>query len=1698
MNLSLLASPFVIPFVITGSLSFWMGLKTWREQNVKGWEWITLLLGASVVWSLAQTLEYISTELSSKILWDNLQWFGIAIIPPAFFLLSLDFVGHRKRIEIFSLLLLGIMPSLILILVYTNDVHHFFVGEYSLIRHGDFTGMDKQYRIGFWIFMIYSYTLFCSGLFHLIWMHIRSPNFYANQIRWISVAASITVVISALDTLNITPFPYFQPTVLAMSAFTLVVAGNLGKLRTMDVKRASGGRLLETISEPLFLFADNTILADLNIAAQNLISATQSDVVGKPLQEIAPNLFDQVSRLFQDPDDGESVTLELPNHSIPYYARMISIRDDAGHLHSRALALSSVFDHNQIAEELQRSNSFIKALGHVAARVVAVSSPAEVMKTMGEELNKLEIHSAFVMNDQREETSTLEYISFDSKIIRPVEKIIGQHLIGLKQHHSLWPSQSKKALAEKYPVFVSDFAEAVIDIFSDISGAVIKNGLQLAGISQQTKGIYIPLIFSDNTSGVIPVWGTSLSDRDLPAFSVFGSQVSSAFEQARLMDAEQRQYNELERSNALMRALNQVALRTASTYDPNDVLETLGDELVKLDLHCSLFKVDKSRSAAVILYLSVNRKITRQLEKMGGVSAIGFRMQRSEWSPLAVSAIETKESVFIPRFIEEIVPPFRKFGEIAIRRGLKLVGIDENISGYFVPLESNAGESIVLTIWGNSLREKDLPAFSVFANQVASAFENARLYTAERNQAEELSRSQDLIHSLSGVAARISSSSDPDIVMETLGTELKKFDMDCLVSLLDFDAREAFVRFHSMDLKYMKMAEKITGQDFTDQRLPLEKWPKTIVSVFENGQPVYVEKFLENTITFMPKIARSIARRALGYVGVDMKTSGYFLPLEVQGKVFGCLSIWGDVLTQGDLPAYSVFSSQVAGTFENARLYEAERKQARELEHSNELLYTLSQIVAGLSSTNSVDEILDTMRAELGKLGLDFTYTTTDLNRQTAVIEYISIESRFLDQIMKISGVPLVGTKFPKALWPENGLHAFADNRPQFRSDFVEAIRPLFQKFGKSILKQGLTLAGISETTPGLFLPLNLADGALGCLAIWGESLREEDVAAFEVFVRQVESRFENIRLYHQAEQEIAERQAAQEALFESKEEYRGLFENAHDAILIIDPTTFHVLNVNEQACEIYGFSPEEFVELRLDAISQDIDLFAKYIESNIEAGKHFNFETVQTRKDGTPMDLEINASVVYYQGIKAIQCINRDVTSRKRYEEKLSYVAFHDELTKLPNRALFLDRLAHIMERSSRNKSLSFAVLFLDLDRFKDVNDSLGHAAGDRFLIEVASRLESSIRGIDTVARLGGDEFVILLEEIKTIHEVTELCSRILDRLSYPILLDGNEIVVSGSIGVVASNLDYHKPEEYLRDADIAMYRAKDQGRSRFEIFDESMRIAVLERLELEANLRRAISNQEFVVVYQPIVGINMNQITGFEALIRWKFPDGRIVTPAEFIPIAEETGMINEIGYWVLLRACSQLKVWNQAYFHDSTLTMSVNVSGVQLMMAEFPDQVKKIIQETGIDPENLSLELTESSLIKDQKIAAEKLHSLKALGVRIHLDDFGTGYSSLSFLAQFNIDALKIDRQFVANISPGNQTDLAGVIIALGEKLNLKVIAEGIETEEQLAFLKETDCKYGQGYYFSKPVDAQTISKLLQENGEHLITHPSNFQV
>jgi diguanylate cyclase (GGDEF)-like protein/PAS domain S-box-containing protein len=578
----------------------------------------------------------------------------------------------------------------------------------------------------------------------------------------------------------------------------------------------------------------------------------------------------------------------------------------------------------------------------------------------------------------------------------------------------------------------------------------------------------------------------------------------------------------------------------------------------------------------------------------------------------------------------------------------------------------------------------------------------------------------------------------------------------------------------------------------------------------------------------------------------------------------------------------------------------------------------------------------------------------------------------------------------------------------------------------------------------------------------------------------------------------MIERAANAEALFQEKERAQVTLNSIGDAVMSSD-VWGQITYLNAVAENLTGWSCAEAVGQPLEEVFHIVDATTREpIENPMLLAVRENKTVALTpncvliRRDGKEATIEDSAAPIHDRRgrVTGAVMVYHDVSAARALSLRMSYLAQHDSLTDLPNRILLNDRLAQFMALAKRHHQ-KLALLFLDVDRFKHVNDSLGHSVGDSLLQSVATRLLACVRGSDTVSRQGGDEFVILLSEMTLAEDAAIIAEKVLLALAAPYNIEQHELHLTASIGIVTYPDDGTEPETLLKNADVAMYHAKAAGRNNYQFFKAEMNFRAAERQSLENGLRHALEREEFVLYYQPKVNLATGAIIAAEALIRWRHPERGLVPPDQFIPVAEECGFIVPMGRWVLREACRQARIWQKS--GAPTLRIAVNISAVELRAKDFVPQVRAILAQTGLQPCDLELELTETFLMQDSRSTSAVLNELKAMGVHLALDDFGTGYSSLSYVKRFPINTLKIDQSFVRDIAiDADDASIVSAVISMGKSLHMRVVAEGVETREQLEFLQSHGCPFGQGYLFSPPVVAWELTKLL---GHSLICAPDN---
>jgi diguanylate cyclase (GGDEF)-like protein/PAS domain S-box-containing protein len=625
---------------------------------------------------------------------------------------------------------------------------------------------------------------------------------------------------------------------------------------------------------------------------------------------------------------------------------------------------------------------------------------------------------------------------------------------------------------------------------------------------------------------------------------------------------------------------------------------------------------------------------------------------------------------------------------------------------------------------------------------------------------------------------------------------------------------------------------------------------------------------------------------------------------------------------------------------------------------------------------------------------------------------------------------------------------------PDDRDQFLAGLAGILDRHGKS---------------HGFTIRLRRFDGEYRWLEVIATNLVEDpNVGGIVVNARDITERFETER-----------------ALRDSEERFRSAFEHAPIGMALADRHG-RILRSNRAFCRMLGRTPAQFAGLTIRDITHPDDWAdgAEHIR-RLFAGEFddYSLEKRYVHADGHVVWVSLSVSAVRGENDDPIYMIGQieDITERKAIGERLAHQAIHDPLTGLPNRTFFIDRIRKTMEHVDRRHH-RVAVLFLDVDHFKVINDSLGHEAGDQLLITIGHRLRRMLRPSDTVARFGGDEFTILCPDVDDPTAVMTLAERVLEEITRPVILSDNEVFVTASIGIACSGHRAETPETLVRDADTAMYRAKDRGRHRAEFFDERSRARTLEHLHTGNALHRALDRGEFELHYQPILELETARVTGFEALIRWRHPDRGLIAPIEFIGLAEETGLIVPIGTWVLETACAQAARWQAAHPNDRPVSMSANVSPRQLAEPSFPEQIERVLRQSGIRPGTLWLEITETTLMHDTESMSSALRALRTQGIHLAVDDFGTGYSSLSHLKRFPIEALKIDQSFVQGLAhDGEDAAIVTAVISLAHALGLSSTAEGVETPEQLAALRTLGCELAQGNLFAEPQPAALAGEL-----------------
>lgn len=867
------------------------------------------------------------------------------------------------------------------------------------------------------------------------------------------------------------------------------------------------------------------------------------------------------------------------------------------------------------------------------------------------------------------------------------------------------------------------------------------------------------------------------------------------------------------------------------------------------------------------------------------------------------------------------------------------------------------------------------------------------------------------------------------------------------------------------ELVERRRMEEALRESESRHRQSVEKFPNPIFSVNQMGKITWWNQACERVFQFSPQIlghdyqdvlqlpedqeylrelVEKVLTAQLSYSDVDITylcrdgslrfTNSRLYPvIDMEGRVEGC------VFANTDLTEQKTAAADLENQLKELTALHAVAKAANEAKDENSLIEWATQIIG------------ETFQSDhFGVLLID---ETTGILRHHPSYR-IEGGSQVLAPIPEYAGELIRGQNgIHQIKWKGNGAN------PDFeKSDCV-----------------------YSE----LWSPLKSGQNILGVITIKSGSpagFCEKDQKLISVLAGQIGTAIERLRLLN--------------ALGTSEARYRSLFDGVPVGLYIADPVG-SLIDCNNFLVKMLGYPDRETLFSSSGLGMHLTSLFnpGLYAEVIDDGGSVYHYETTVRRYDGKPIWVENKAKtvcgpdgkVIYYEG--SLQ----DITKRKEAEQELKLKALHDNLTNLPNRNLFMEKLDKVVERSGKSRGRQAAVLFLDLDRFKVINDSLGHETGDLLLVAIARRLESCLRPEDTVARFGGDEFAILLEQIETTKDATRVADRVQKKLSMPFNLKGQEIFTSASIGIALTNGNEQCPEDLLRDADTAMYQAKAEGKARYAIFDEQMHSHVLSILQIEGDLRRAIERQELLLYYQPIISLKDGSIKGVEALLRWDHPQRGLLLPKDFISVADETGFINHIGEWVLRTACKQVRIWQELGYTD--LHASVNISTHQFQDHSLVELIDGVLRETGFPPDCLEIEISEKDALKDFDLTLRTLRQVRAGGVLVAIDDFGSGYSSLGYLKSFPINHLKIDRSFIKDVDRASpDMAISKAMIVMAHVLDIKVVAEGLEREEQLDFLIKNGCDMAQGFLFSPPLPARDMLSLLKEK-THLL--PERFE-
>jgi diguanylate cyclase (GGDEF)-like protein/PAS domain S-box-containing protein len=822
--------------------------------------------------------------------------------------------------------------------------------------------------------------------------------------------------------------------------------------------------------------------------------------------------------------------------------------------------------------------------------------------------------------------------------------------------------------------------------------------------------------------------------------------------------------------------------------------------------------------------------------------------------------------------------------------------------------------------------------------------------------------------------------------------------------------------------------------------------------VWEYERPVMINNYNQ----WSERLANPVYNELYAIIGLPLKTNSQFMGVLGLAHLEEAKSF-----SQADFELLSRFAELASLALDNARLFSstqleiAERKvietALRESKQRQSELLKAAQRQA--QEQQLINQVRNAIARELHLPSI--LHTIVEAIKETFNYELVSLylfasDTNKTELIMQ---------------------HQVGYSNPIHRMPTERGIMGQVARTGQVALLEDVTanplfIAATAGIVSEVCVPLVVQNQTVGVFNVettGGIRLTEADLHLMEVLAEHINMAIERGRLYTEVQQR--------------EQQYHSVFNSLKEVVFQTDEQgrwTF----LNPAWTEITGYKLNESLGVCfLDYIHPDdrqynAELFTPLLERQEEFCRH---EVRWITKDGSWRWIQFYAHLTLDQedGVAGISGTLDDITERKLAEEKLRHYVLHDALTGLANRTLFMDRLDHAITRNKRRQGSTFAVLFMDLDRFKVINDSLGHVTGDQLLIAIAHRLTNCLRSEDTVARFGGDEFTILLEDISGPEEATQIADRIQDEISQPFDLNGQKVFTSTSIGITMNETGAERPQDLLRNADTALYKAKADGKARYALFDLGMHESAVKLQQLETDLRKALEKDEFQVYYQPFISLENDRVLGFEALIRWQHPERGMVLPADFIPVAEETGLIVPIGWKMLHESCRQMREWQLLNPESGGMMISVNLSSRQFLQPDLLDQIKAALADTGLSPHSLTLEITESVLMENAEIITTNLFELREMGIRLALDDFGTGYSSLSYLHRFPVNSLKIDRSFIARINQkGENTELVRTIITMAHNLGIEVTAEGVETSEQLKQLRFLKCEAAQGYLIAHP--------------------------